>query len=272
MEIQMDKFDNIHNNTLDGWGFSFRRSQLFRFDKYINILKRNNIIGKVLEIGCSTGFFTAEYLKRDYDDLTATDISSVAIHKAKEKYTDIDFKVSSLPKLEYKDDEFDLITVIELLYYLDKEDRIKSMDELYRLIKKGGSVLISVNIGNSPYFTISEIRELINRKFEIVEEDGLYIKSYYKIIETKLWAFLKLFSDYDKLNFKEKDSLVKKNIKRIINIFIKNKIVFYSYGFFIRNLIKGILFSIPINLINSISKNISKNEQSIYIALAKKTQ
>lgn len=47
-----DRFDEIYDNALDGWGFSFRRSQIYRFQKYIDIFKKNNIKGKILEIGC----------------------------------------------------------------------------------------------------------------------------------------------------------------------------------------------------------------------------
>ena len=36
-------FDDIHDSALDGWGFSFRRSQLYRFKKYLDMLIKNNI-------------------------------------------------------------------------------------------------------------------------------------------------------------------------------------------------------------------------------------
>ena len=34
-------FNEIYDNALDGWGFSFRRSQIYRFQKYIDIFKKN---------------------------------------------------------------------------------------------------------------------------------------------------------------------------------------------------------------------------------------
>lgn len=55
-ELVMQNFNDIYNNGLSGWGFSFRRSQIFRFKKYIEILKRYNIKGNLLEIGCGIGF------------------------------------------------------------------------------------------------------------------------------------------------------------------------------------------------------------------------
>ncbi len=75
---------NLVHKSLDGWGFSFRRSQLFRFNKYKNILNTIKINGNILEIGCSTGFFSAKYLYPLFlKNLIACDISSVAIEKAK---------------------------------------------------------------------------------------------------------------------------------------------------------------------------------------------
>ena len=42
-----DRFDEIYNNALDGWGFSFRRSQIYIFQKYIDIFKKSNIKGRI---------------------------------------------------------------------------------------------------------------------------------------------------------------------------------------------------------------------------------
>ena len=96
-----DRFDEIYDNALDGWGFSFRRSQIYRFQKYIDIFKKNNIKGKILEIGCGAGYFTnlmSKALKNI--DITAIDISRIAIDKAKRRYSNIDFNVSRLPNIE----------------------------------------------------------------------------------------------------------------------------------------------------------------------------
>ena len=72
-------FDEIHESPFQGWGVSFRRSQLFRYKLYQNIIKRLNANGTVLEIGCSTGFFTAKYLyPLSKKRLVACDISDAA--------------------------------------------------------------------------------------------------------------------------------------------------------------------------------------------------
>lgn len=264
-------FDSIHNSALDGWGFSFRRSQLYRFKKYLNILEKNNISGKILEIACSTGFFTNlmfNFIKEI--EITAVDISQVAIDKARTKYLNIDFSVQKLPDIKFTNDLFDCVTAIEVLSYLDSEDQVKSIANIHDILKDNGYIIVSVNIGEKPYFKLDEIRNLVSDKFEIIYEDGLYIKTYYKYIESPIWLILEMFSSCEKIKIKEADGFFKKRVKSTLNFTIKNKLVFHTLGFLIRKICICILYCMPISIIDKISKFISKNEQSIYICLGQK--
>lgn len=264
-------FNEIYDSALDGWGFSFRRSQIYRFQKYIDIFKKNNIKGKILEIGCGTGYFTnlmSKTLKNI--DTTAIDISQVAIDKAKKRYPNINFDIGRLPNIEFEDEVFECITAIEILYYLDAKDQVESISQIYRAMKENGFFVVSVNIGEKPYFKLDEIRNLVSDKFEIIYEDGLYIKTYYKCIESPIWLILEMFSSCEKIKIKEADSFFKKCVKSMLNFSIKNKLVFYTLGFLIRKICIAILYCMPISIIDKISKFISKNEQSIYICLGQK--
>jgi len=85
------KFEQIYSTCFDGWGFSFRRSQIFRYKKYIKLLSKatkGKKIEKILDIGCSTGFFTCEFLKKTFNQahINAIDVSQIAISRAKIKY------------------------------------------------------------------------------------------------------------------------------------------------------------------------------------------
>lgn len=269
-ELVMQNFNDIYNNGLGGWGFSFRRSQIFRFKKYIEILKRYNIKGNLLEIGCGIGFFT-NMLNNSLKDinLVAVDISDIAINKARIKYPNIIFNVDSLPNLNFKYNTFDCVMAIEMLYYLDDTKKLKSIDKIYNILGKnrGGYILISVNIGEKPYFKLHEIRNLVSSKFNIIYEDGLYIKTYYKYIESPIWFILEMFSSYKKIKIKDSDGVLKKYTKNILNFSIKNKFIFYTLGFLIRKICVIVLYCMPIFIIDKISKFISKNEQSVYICL-----
>lgn len=263
-------FDDIHDSALDGWGFSFRRSQLYRFKKYLDMLIKNNIKGKILEIACSTGFFTnlmSNSIKNI--EIKAVDISQIAIDKAKKKYPNIDFSVQKLPDVNFEGESFDCVTAIEVLSYLDDEGRMQSIANIRNILKDDGYAIISVNIGEKPYFKLDEIRNLVSDKFEIIYEDGLYIKTYYKYIETPIWIILDMFSSYKKIIIKPVDGFLKRSSKNILNFTIKNKIVFYTIGFLIRKICIGALYFMPIYIIDKVSKFISKNEQDVYICLCK---
>lgn len=127
--------------------------------------------------------------------------------------------------------------------------------------------MISVNIGEKPYFKLHEIRNLVSSKFNIIYEDGLYIKTYYKYIESPIWFILEMFSSYKKIKIKDSDDVLKKYTKNILNFSIKNKFIFYTLGFLIRKICVIVLYCMPIFIIDKISKFISKNEQSVYICL-----
>jgi ubiquinone/menaquinone biosynthesis C-methylase UbiE len=263
-------FDRIHLEPYEGWGFSFRRSQLFRYYKYIDILSKFNVSGKALEIGCSTGFFSRNYLYPIFNiNLIATDISYVAIKKARRLAREINFCVACLPFIGFPENEFDLVTITEVLSYLDMENREKSIVELYRIVKRDGYILISVNLGQSPYFSIEEIRTLIEKKFKIVHEDGLYLKSYHKYIESPLWMILVLLGSTEQIRIMAEDSIPKKIVKKFINITIRQKVTFFTLSALLRIFIKFILYIMPIRCIDIVSRIISPKQQSVYIALAK---
>jgi len=263
-------FDKIHNSSFEGWGFSFRRSQLYRFKKYINLLRKYKVKGRVLDIGCSTGFFSNRFLKPLFNEVIAIDVSEVAIRKAKEKYPGIKFIKGSLLNINFCEEMFDCITLLEVLYYLNDYEQNEYLKKIAKLLKEDGYFLISVNIGSKPYFNKEEIKNLLKKYFYILEEDGIYIKTYYKFIEEPLYLLLKLISSPLPIKIKESDSIIKKIVKYVVNFVFRNKYAYYSYGFFLQYLLKFILFIIPIEIIDFISKKISKDELSIYIAICKK--
>ena len=88
-------------------------------------------IGRALELACAEGHFTRQLAPR-VGHLTATDISAVAVERARARCSDqpnvefgvLDFSADTLPG------EMDLIVCSEVLYYLD------DLAELRRIAKK----------------------------------------------------------------------------------------------------------------------------------------
>lgn len=274
-----DKFSDIYNTDLHGWGFNFRRSQLYRFEKYMTLIKQNNVQRnhscRVLEVGCGEGFFTFQYLSTIFTDVTGVDIASNAIERAtvyarsREK---IDkgknfFLVDRLPDLSAVEGPFDFITLNELLYYLSKEDQQHALKRVWDLCADDGHLMVSVNIGDPPYFTREEITSLVTEHFDIVDRTDMCIKRYYDHIEARIWQLLEIVQP----GFWRKQHKIDTILKKVVRFFLDNRIARKTYNPLIGYLCKRILYYMPIRHIDMLGRKFFYDENlSLYILLCKK--
>lgn len=104
-------------------------------------------LGRVLEAACAEGHFT-EKLARKGADITALDISAVAIERARRRAPKAAFIVADLltwePGVEAP---FDAIVVAEVLYYLDRRGVKAEFEALFPRIsgwlKPGGRLVMT---------------------------------------------------------------------------------------------------------------------------------
>lgn len=271
-------FDEIYSNGINGWGFQFRRSQLFRFEKCVNLI--NNVIdinkeNTILEVACGDGFFSYKYLKTFSKKILGVDISEIAIKTGKKKYPELKLLCDSLPDLEKVTGRYDLVTVNEVLYYLSHQDQLTSLKRITELCNENGYVLVTVNIGSSPYYSKEEIRNLLNKFFVINKEDDLCLKWYSCKIEKYLVRCLMLFQQhtwdvYD-ASTTNGNNIVKIILKRLTYYLFANKVAYITYNKICDYIIKMVLFYMPISLIDKVSRKISyESNLSVYIALCKK--
>ncbi|WP_418626575.1 class I SAM-dependent methyltransferase [Anaerosinus sp.] len=267
----MKVFDYLYKDCADGWGFSFRRSQLYRYDKYLELLKRQNVnqiaSANVLEIACWNGFFTYYYLAPFFKDILGVDISNEAIKIAQKKYDTIDFKVDTIPSLESIDRKFTLIILNECLYYLDSSEQIEAINRIHQLCKEDGYLMISVNIGNEPYFNKVKLCKLIEKKFKIIDSDEMCIKKYYNLLECKIYKLVEI----TETGFWEKpheiDCIKKSIAKKLFGNFFAVNI----YNRILNCLGRFILFYMPIKWIDLLGHYISYDDNlSVYMILCKK--
>ncbi|WP_246707162.1 SAM-dependent methyltransferase [Mesorhizobium sp. NZP2077] len=122
-------FWNSYFATEDPWNYgSFYEQE--KYERQLEILPAGPI-GRALELACAEGHFTRQLASR-VSHLTATDISAIAIERARARCSDqpniefgvLDFAADTLPG------EMDLIFCSEVLYYLD------DLAELRRITKK----------------------------------------------------------------------------------------------------------------------------------------
>ena len=102
----------------------------------------DKIQGRVLDVGCGDGFFTAQILQRfNLKNVYGLDISSNALDLARLKHPEINFQQGALNHISHESNSIDSITMIEVIEHLvDIEGTLK---ELFRVMKPGGILLIA---------------------------------------------------------------------------------------------------------------------------------
>ena len=108
----------------------------------ILIFCSGKIQGRVMDVGCGDGFFTAQILQCfNLKNVYGLDISSKAVDLARLKYPEINFQQGELNHIPEETNSIDSVTMIEVIEHLiDIEGTLK---ELFRVMKPGGILLIT---------------------------------------------------------------------------------------------------------------------------------
>lgn len=101
----------------------------------------------VLDMGCGTGRFTIP-LAQHARHVTGLDVSGAMIARARAKAgqaeVSIDFRESDMEQLPFEDNSFDAIVCMLALMHIPLESRQKVFLEASRVLRPGGSMIISV--------------------------------------------------------------------------------------------------------------------------------
>ncbi len=143
--------------------------------------------GAVLDVGCGQGFIFSG-LGSHTGNLCGIDIQSAAIKAAKNWVGGADFCFANAQNIPFKDGSFDSLICTEVLEHVDNDNVLK---ECHRVLKPGGTALITVPNGAGPsgmsnpthirLFGFKKWSRLLRSAgFEIVhsEKHGLYIPFY----------------------------------------------------------------------------------------------
>lgn len=137
-----------------------------RIDSWNNLYERPNTMARlpelkgknVLDLGCSTGFFTEHALEHGAT-VTAIDASQVLIDKLAQKIKSSKAKLYCAdigqPMPFLKSDCYDLIICSLVLDYIKNWAAL--LAELYRVLKKGGRVVITTGHPFASYLYLSRI-------------------------------------------------------------------------------------------------------------------
>ena len=136
-EIEHGKF-LASNNAGEIWNWETPAGKI-RWDRRAGMLTNFLKSGmEVLEIGCGTGFFTKEIIKKPVH-LTAIDISPELIDVAKRNIleSNVKFIIENAYQMTFENYSFDAVIGSSVLHHLDVDAALK---EFYRVLKPGGII------------------------------------------------------------------------------------------------------------------------------------
>lgn len=140
------------------------QGRIYTFKKGIKLIGNFSKKGRILDVGCASGFFLKAAKDKGWD-VYGVEPSKWFVDYAKEKYK-IDVTCGTIFDTKYEDNFFDVITIWDVLEHTD--DPMAVLNECSRVLKKGGILLIN-------YPDISSLPSLLFRdKWWFVLSSHLY--------------------------------------------------------------------------------------------------
>jgi ubiquinone/menaquinone biosynthesis C-methylase UbiE len=104
-------------------------------------LSREGRLGRVVELGCGTGFFT-EVLAQNADSVVATDLSPgmLELARAAVRAPHVSFQVENCESTSFPDAAFDAAFAALVLHFTEPP---RALAELRRILRPGGTLLIA---------------------------------------------------------------------------------------------------------------------------------
>ncbi len=104
-------------------------------------ITRHKRSGRLLDVGCATGFFLNGMRSQGNWELYGVEISPYAVRVAQERYG-LNVKVGTLEDAVFPDDFFDVVTLWDVLEHLHEPAR--SLQEIRRVLKPDGLLIFRV--------------------------------------------------------------------------------------------------------------------------------
>lgn len=108
------------------------------FAARLDTVKRHMAVGKVLDVGCATGFFLEAAQEHGWD-VYGVELSRYAARLAQKKFGGRVFN-GTLEEAGFADNEFDLVALSDLLEHIP--DPLHFLGEVWRILKPGGMAMI----------------------------------------------------------------------------------------------------------------------------------
>jgi ubiquinone/menaquinone biosynthesis C-methylase UbiE len=157
---------------------SIYKKNLYKRYQFCNKYIENKI---VLDIPCGTGWGTS--LLKKAKEIYAVDNSPEAIEYAQKlfKRRNIHYELGDMSSLQFDDYFFDVVICLEGFEHVPKEVGLKFLDEAVRVLKKDGSLIMTVPVltdgkhSGNPYHlnepSVGELQEILRARFLFVYYD-----------------------------------------------------------------------------------------------------
>jgi len=128
---------------------------------------------KILDIGCGDGFYLYLLSRLGNFNLTGIDNDREAIEKAKKQISPkkARFVLEDIYHMPFRDGEFTKIVCSEVLEHLP--DDMRGLLEIRRVLKKGGTIFVTVPHWNYPFFW-DPINYILQRVFKTHVKSGFW--------------------------------------------------------------------------------------------------
>ncbi|MCK4318944.1 class I SAM-dependent methyltransferase [Candidatus Micrarchaeota archaeon] len=206
------QYEEIARMERTNWWYVSRRKILK------SIIKKYNLKGKCLDIGCGVGA-NFPVLKKNFKEVWGIDSSEEVFKYLKDKENILLADAQDLP---FKNEEFDFVIIMDVIEHV--EDQKKTVAELLRVTKKGGYVFASVPAfmllwssndetgGHKLRFRRKDFEELFKGKFDMI------LSSYWNLIS----FFPLLFVSKTESFFKRKNPNTLSSVPSFFNFILIN--------------------------------------------------
>jgi len=137
-----EAFDAMFAGTDDPWGFESSWYEQRKRAVTLSCLPTARL-GRVLEVGCSTGVLTAELASRA-DAVVATDVSAEAVDRARRRlsrFEGVEVLRRRAPQ-EWPDGEFDVVVLSEIGYFWQPEELDEALSRAVGCLSPHGVLLL----------------------------------------------------------------------------------------------------------------------------------
>lgn len=144
-KFEGDYFDGFYKSEVGEFGkkrdkelSNWFRGMFSYIDRFVPI--KNSKEKTIIEYGCAYG--SGSWVLKEYGlRVLSTDISKIAVGRAKKIHPDIVFKVHDMQKLFKTKTKFDFAIACDVIEHLEKPEQ--GIKNVYKILKPGGFVILS---------------------------------------------------------------------------------------------------------------------------------